>query len=136
MKKVILILTLVFTLVSCSGEDDSPNYYSVILPVIEVEVPQEFVINQTYEIKVWYERPSTCHAFSGFYYEKNLNERVVAVQNIVTEAGNCEDLVDEVVEASFNFQATVTGSYVFKFWKGTDENGTDIFEEVEVLVVN
>lgn len=136
MKKIILILSLVFTLVSCNLGDDTPNYYSVIIPVVETEVPQEFTLGETYEIKVWYKRPSTCHAFSQIYYEKHLNERVIAVQNIVTETRNCEDLDNEIVEATFDFYVTSNGSYIFKFWKGTDDNGIDVFEEIEVPVVD
>ena len=136
MKKILAIVSLFFVLISCSVEDDTPNFYSVVLPVTEVEVPQEFVIGETYPIKVWYQRPSTCHAFNGFYYDKYLNERTVAVQNIVTEAGNCQSLEDELVEASFDFYVTSNGSYIFKFWQGVDDNGEDIFLEIEVPVVD
>ena len=136
MKKILAIVSLFFVLISCSVEDDTPNFYSVVLPIIEVEVPQEFVIGETYPIKVWYQRPSTCHAFNGFYYDKYLNERTVAVQNIVTEAGNCQSLEDEIVEVSFDFYVTSNGSYIFKFWQGVDDNGEDIFLEIEVPVVD
>jgi len=136
MKKILAIVSLFFVLTSCSIEDDAPNFHSVILPIVEVEVPQEFVIGETYPIKVWYQRPSTCHAFNGFYYDKYLNERTVAVQNIVTEAGNCQSLEDEIVEVSFDFYVTSNGSYIFKFWQGVDDNGEDIFLEIEVPVVD
>jgi hypothetical protein len=136
MKRVYLIVSLFFVLVSCSIEDDGPNFHSVLLPIMEVEVPQEFVMGETYTIKVWYERPSTCHAFNGFYYDKQLNVRTIAVQNIVTESGNCEALENEIIEQTFDFYVTNNGSYIFKFWQGTNDSGEDVFYEVEVPVVD
>ncbi len=136
MKKIFLLLSLVFIVSACSlNNDDGTNFHYELLPVQEVEMPSEFVIGQTYQIKVWYYRPSACHSFSGFYYEKNLNERIVAVQNIVQESNNCEVYTDDLESATLEFYVTSNGSYIFKFWQGVDDNGEDVFYEVEVPVV-
>lgn len=136
MKKIIIVLALVLGLSSCSLDDDTPNFHSVVLPVEEALLPQEFALGETYEIKMWYKRPSTCHTFSRVYYEKELNTRIVAIENIVTENNNCLELTDEMIEVSFDFYVTSNGSYIFKFWKGKDDYGVDIFDEVEVPVID
>ncbi len=136
MKNFLAILSLFFVLSSCSIEGDRPNFHTAILPITSVELPQEFVLGETYQIKVWYQKPSNCHSFNGFYYDKYLNERTVAVLNLVTENNDCQPLTDVIVEASFDFYVTSNGSYIFKFWQGEDVNGQDIFYEVEVPVID
>ena len=136
MKKILAILSLFFVLSSCSIKEDEPNFHTVILPITAVELPQEFILGETYQIKVWYNKPSTCHTFSGIYYDKYLNERIVAVTNIVTEGNNCQNLSDSTVDSTFDFYVTSNGSYIFKFWQGEDGNGQDIFYEVEVPVID
>ena len=66
---------------------------------------------QTYEITIFYMRPSTCHAFNDIYYRKHQNERTVAVVSTVFQSnGNCTNLEDTELEASFDFKATESGS--------------------------
>jgi hypothetical protein len=97
-------------------------------------VPQSFTLGQTYEIKLKYKKPSDCHSYQGIYYDKNLNVRTIGIQTAVLESTNCAPLTTEPVEVSFNFLVTNTGSYIFKFYKGEDANGQNIFEEVEIPV--
>jgi hypothetical protein len=65
-----------------------------------------------------------------------LNERTIAIQNIVQEESTCSTLTDELVYATLDFYVTNNGSYVFKFWQGVDDNLEDIFYEIEVPVVD
>ncbi|WP_452225525.1 hypothetical protein [Lacinutrix chionoecetis] len=133
--KKLLILIIGLVTFSCSLSDDSPTDYQELLPVEEAVLPEEFVLNETYEITLVYLRPTTCHAFSDIYYLKENNERTVAVISTVFQSnGNCTALGTEL-EATFNFKATQTGSYVFKFWQGEDDNGEDTYLTVEVPVV-
>lgn len=136
MKNLFLIFGLVLIFSSCDVGSDGNNYYSVILPVYEAEVPQEFVLGNTYYIKIKYKRPTVCHEFAGFYFDKHLNERTIAVQNNVSEGSNCLILQDNIVEANLKFYVTNNGSYIFKFWKGINSQGEDEFYEVEVPVVD
>lgn len=136
MKKIVSILFLFLVITSCSVEDDSQRFHSVLVPAVEVEVPEEFTMGETYTIKVWYNKLSTCHNFNGFYYDKYLNERTIAVQNLVQEKSDCQDLEGELVYGTFDFVVTSNGSYVFKFWSGTDQDGQDTFIEIEIPVVN
>jgi hypothetical protein len=55
------------------------------------------------------------------------------VQTLVSENTTCiADTTSE--EVSFNFYVTSNGSYIFKFFKGVDEAGNDLFHEVEIPV--
>jgi hypothetical protein len=134
MKKLLtcLFATLIF---SCSVDDDTPRTHIEILPVESAILPDEFVQGEVYEITLTYLRPSSCHAFRDIFYEKNLNERTVAIVTTVFDSNNnCEEISTEL-EKSFNFKPTSTGSYIFKFWQGTDDNGDEQYMTVEVPVI-
>ena len=120
MKKVILSDTS-FSAASNSGVSVE------ILPVHTVEIPSEFVLGEVYQITMEYYRPSNCHSPYGVYYEKDLNTRTCAVQNLVEERGNCAPVENILVQETFNFHVTNTGNYIFKFWTGTDDQGNDTF---------
>ena len=135
MKKV-LILLICLIVVSCSLGDDSISDYQVSLPVESAILPDEFVLNETYEISVNYLRPTTCHAFNDILLFKENDEIKSVVLNTVFQSnGNCTELGTEL-EASFNFEATEVGTYIFKFWQGKDDIGEDTYLIVEVPVVD
>ena len=134
MKKLVLLLSLLFAFNSCST-DDGDNFRFELLPVESVEIPNEFTLGETYEITIRYYRPSTYHAFNSFYYEKNLNTRTIAVESIVFEQDGCEALESVLVEKKLNFHVTNNGSYIFKFWQGANEYGEDVFLEYEIPVI-
>ncbi len=135
MKKFIFYCVLLFTFASCSLDDgNNSNFHFEIMPIDSVDIPNEFVLGETYPITVSYTKPSGCYVFHDFYYVKELNERTVAVINTVYEDNPCTQ-VAETVEATFNFMVTSNGTYVFKFWQGEDESGNDLYYIVEVPVV-
>ncbi|CAM4012947.1 hypothetical protein FLSI110296_09260 [Flavobacterium sinopsychrotolerans] len=134
MKKLILLTLFLLTLVSCSIDDDQQKYSSEILPIDSYTLPESFKLGETYEIKLKYKKPSDCHYFQGIYYDKDLNIRTIGIQTTVLESTDCKPLTTEATEVSFKFYVTNTGSYIFKFYKGEDADGKNIFEEVEVPV--
>ena len=136
MKKfAFLFLISIFNL-SCSiSDDDSVRISHVFLPIESAELPDSFVLNETYQIPISYFRPSTCHSFNNFYYQKNENERTVAIINNVIESESCEDLANDLVEVTLDFIAIYNQTYVFKFWQGLDENDNDLYYVVEVPVI-
>lgn len=136
MKKIVLLTLFLLTLVGCSNDYDQPNYSYEVLPIDSYTLPESFTLGETYEIKLKYKKPSNCHFFQGIYYDKNLNVRTIGIQTTVLESADCTPLTAEPTEVSFNFYVTNTGSYIFKFYKGEDANGENIFEEVEIPVVN
>jgi len=131
----LLVICLTLILASCSVDNDGLNYGFEVLPVESADVPESFVLGETYPITVSYYQPSNCHTFSEFYYAKNENERIVAPINYVFDEDNCETLEDGLVENTFNFKVTGSGPYTFKFWQGEDTDGEDIYLIIEVPVV-
>lgn len=133
MKKFIAFFLITFSLASCSVDDD-PNYYFEVLPVDSVDIPDEFVMGETYPITIYYYMPTNCHSFRDFYYNKDNNERTVAPITYVFEDNDCDTLTDELVEATFNFHVTSNGSYIFKFWQGENDAEEDNYLTIEVPV--
>ncbi|WP_445721502.1 hypothetical protein [Flavobacterium sp.] len=136
MKRLLSILSLFLILNSCSV-DEGEKYHLTLLPIEEVVVPDSFQLDQTYSIKVKYKKPTTCHVYDGIYYDRNENIRTFAVQNVVYERSECQDITTATLtEATFDFRVLNTGSYIFKFWQGTDANGENMYLEVEIPVVD
>jgi hypothetical protein len=136
MRSIFLMLLCLLTLSSCSLDDDAPQYRLELLPIESVELPSEFQIGNTYSITLRYIKPTTCHIYDGIYFEKDLNIRTFAVRSAVLLGGNCLSTDNEVVEQTFDFYVTSNGSYIFKFWHGTDENGEEIYLEYEIPVTD
>jgi hypothetical protein len=137
MKKIALFILLVTSLTGCTLDNGNQDSYSYeVLPVDSYTLPEKFTLGSTYEIKLKYSKPTECHFFQGIYYSKDLNQRTIAIQTAVKNNQVCSQQIPTQSEASFNFYVTNTGSYIFKFYKGKDASGKELFEEVEVPVVN
>ncbi len=133
MKRVILILMMAFVGVSCSLDDDGANFDLATLPIKTAEVPEEFVFGGTYEITVTFDLPDGCHSFQSLFFQQNGNERVVAINALIDLQAACTEAITEK-SYTFNLTALQQNNYVFKFWKGLDNDGENIFEEVIVPV--
>lgn len=133
MKKFILLLLVLVGVVACNS-DDGYRYHYKVLPVASYTVPDTFALGKTYEIKMKYLRPSTCYSYSGFYFDKFLNTRTIAIQNMVVEAPDCKPLVSDSINVSFNFLVTNREPYTFKFYKGVDADGKNSYESVLIPV--
>jgi hypothetical protein len=134
MKKTALLLIAAFSIISCSTEYEGDKFHLESLPIDSAILPVEFKKDSVYELSFNYIRPTTCHIFEGFYYEKNSNIRTIAIQTTVLEQNNCETATVNPITEIFQFKPTTETSYVFKLWKGT-VNGADVFEEIEIPVV-
>lgn len=141
MKKLILFIATIFVVSSCSMDDDTPQFHVEFVPIEYVEMPASFTIGNSYQIKVWYKRPSDCHFFDGFYYEEDGSTLTVAAQTLVIEDSTCESLENEPSESAvFTFVCSPdyegTQSYHFKFYtgEGTGQVGQDSYLEYEVPV--
>lgn len=133
MKKLILLICLSVFINSCSIDEEMKFHY-VALPIESVEIPSEFVLGQTYQIIIKYYKPTTCYGFNGFYFEKDLNVRTIAVRTVIFEENtNCEATVN-LFEENLSFTVTNNGNYIFKFWKGTNDAGEDIYLEYNIPV--
>ena len=136
MKKIALLLVLMTTLVGCSLDNGNNDTYTFsVLPVESYTLPETFKLGEKYTIKLKYQKPTSCHIYQGIYYAKDLNTRTIGVQAAVLGKQVCSTEVPPISEASFDFQVTATGSYIFKFYKGKGADDKDIFEDVEIQVV-
>lgn len=133
MKKYILLLLSVVTFTACLN-DDGPEYSYEILEVKEATVPDSFTFGEDGEITITYDLPSACYSFHSLYYEYQDTARIVAVNALKREINSCSEALIEK-EHTFLVNVTQQEDYVFKFWKGTDADGNNIFEE-KVVPVN
>ncbi|MEJ6791665.1 MAG: hypothetical protein QNK89_02720 [Lacinutrix sp.] len=133
--KKLLVLLISLTILSCSTNDDSLETYQEAMPVESVTLPEEFIVNEDYEVTLTYLRPTTCHAFNDILLQKHNNQgNVYVIGTVFQSNGDCTELNSEL-EVSFNFKATQIGTYTFKFWQGENDNGEEIYSTVEVPVV-
>ena len=141
MKKLLLIFALVIIGSSCSMEGpDTVRFHMEFVPVESVEMPLHFTMGGSHEIRIKYRRPNACHYFDGFYYEVDGDIIIVAPQTIVLEDAKCIPLeTTEPDEAVLNFICSTAYSYAqytFKFYKGEDAQGNQLFEEMKVPVMH
>tara|TARA_R110000796_G_scaffold183498_2_gene300087 strand:+ start:189272 stop:189688 length:417 start_codon:yes stop_codon:yes gene_type:complete len=129
-----LLFLAVLTFSGCSLDDDE-NFHFVAFPITSVQMPDTFDLNQTYEIKVTYERDSDCSYFEGFdvIKEDKTIRNVAAIGSMLSDSDDCQEVLQEV-ETSFNFIVLYDEPYLFKFYTGEDENGEAEYLEIEVPV--
>lgn len=131
MKKVIFIFSLFF-LIACSPDDDN-EFQLHLLTIDEAITPASLTSGTVDLITVKYTLPSPCYRFHSLYYQYDGTSRIVAVRALEYLGTACaQGTVEE--EFTFPLQVAQTDDYTFKFWKGKDSNGEDIFEEVIVPV--
>ncbi|NNE32409.1 MAG: hypothetical protein HKN40_08575 [Winogradskyella sp.] len=137
MKKLVLLLVFFTSILTSCSIDSEPvaNFTLEVLPIDSVEVPDQFVQGETYEIFMTYTKPSSCYEFNDFIYEINGHERTIAIVNTVYLNLNCAQQI-ETVTVSFDFLVVGSETYLFKFYQGEDEQGVDQYHLVEVPVVS
>ena len=134
MKSAFILILTIFTLSSCSLDDDDNTYVSIeTLPIKQAIVPLEFEYGSIYTVKVIYDLPSGCHSFYNLFYQYENTARIIAINSLVNSNQAC---TEALIEKEYEFEVTVSQreNYVFKFWKGIDDEGHDIFEEIVVPV--
>ena len=134
MKKLIALICIIVLSISCTQEPDGPRVHFELLKVESVVLPTTFTVNTVNEIEVTYSRPSSCHGFEGFYYNRDGFNRTIAVLNYVIEEQGCLPLLNQLQTKILRFKPATTGTYLLKFWKGKDANGVNLYEEFSVVV--
>lgn len=140
MKKLLLLFAALFVIASCSLDHDTkPDFHVEFIPTISVDMPESVTPGHSYPINIYYKRPNDCYLLDGFYYDIQDNTRIVAVQTVVFEDGNCQPIASsepEMTTLTFECPTVYAGtSYTFKFYTGTDTSGTQQFIEVTVPIV-
>lgn len=119
MTKIVLIFVALLLSLGCSSnDDDNTKFHLELLPIRSTTFPSEFTRNIEYDIPIQFVRPGNCYMFEGFYYDKNLNIRTIAIQNSVLQQDNCIVSPQEPSSQILRFKPTSEKSYVFKLWKG------------------
>nr|WP_294934644.1 hypothetical protein [uncultured Flavobacterium sp.] len=137
MKKIFLLLMVPFLYLSCSKDSDTEDVTLELLPVSEVELPNNFHANSENIITVKFVRPTDCYAFNQFYYESTDTESTIAVETTVFHYNNggCMPLQsNNVATQHLKFRPENTGEYTLRFWQGKDENGDDLFLTYDIIV--
>ena len=136
MKKIYLII-FVLLITSCSLKDESTNFHYQTLPVESIDIPSEFELGETYAITIYSLRPTTCHTLDNLYhYKDDTNEHTITAVSLVYEKNDCVLLEDEIMEYTFNFVVNNSGSQIFNFWEGNNEQDEDQYLTIEVPVLN
>ncbi|RMB63405.1 hypothetical protein EAX61_03165 [Dokdonia sinensis] len=135
MKKILIVLVLAFVAMSCS-DDDAQMFFFELVPTASVEnVPEKFILNQADTLVVRFARPSICHSFQGFEFEREGNTRKIAVVTRVLEGGDqCVDPDEEDRVVPFIFRPEATGTVVLRFFQGDDADGEQQFLDIEVPI--
>ena len=137
MKRLLFISIFALFLTSCLNDDDdyNPNYHFDTIPVESIELPDSFELNEVYDITINYNLPDSSHTFYQLYFEHNNKERIVAVVTYVNEDVAA---TGPVINKDYTFRLTAAqeDEYIFKVWKGKDENNEDVYETITVPVVD
>lgn len=137
MKKYLLLLLISITFAGCSLEEENVrNVVYKMVPVESVIVPEEFVQGEEYTIVMNYRLPTNCHSFYGTEYELDQSTAYFGILTAYTERQECQDISSEIIQASFQFTATRSEKYTFKFWKGVDEEGNVLYLTKEIPVIS
>jgi hypothetical protein len=134
MKKFVLLFLGVFLFYSCLNNDNNiPNFAYELLPVDEAVTPESFTFGEIDTIAITYTLPNSCYSLDRLFYETQDTTRIVAVIAYVDLENTC---TQATITEEYKFEVTAAQreDYVFKFFKGTDSNGENIFEEIVVPV--
>ena len=121
--------------VSCSLNDDGPNFHFTPLQITSAELPDSFNMNETYQITVTYTIPDGCTGFGGFDVTKSdfTTRNVVVFGTVRTDQEACTTIAEEA-QASFSFICLYDEPYTFRFWQGEGADGEQEYFEVVVPV--
>ena len=133
MKKIIYLLIIGFTLYSCSNNEIEPRFEFEIFSITEAKTPTSFTFGTIDTVTVKYKFPNGCYRFRSLYYEYQDTTRVVAINAIIDLDAICAQETEEK-ELKIPIQVFQEENYLFKFFKGKDADGKNIFEEIEVPV--
>jgi hypothetical protein len=135
MRKLVLLVLATIAFAACDMSVGDDNTQFVLGPVQDVTMASSYKVDSISEIMVRYKRPDDAHIFQGFYYDAIGFNRVVAIQYARLNQSN-PAIDNEVYEVPLRFKPTQPGTYVFKFWDGTNQDQTDHYFVAEAVVNN
>lgn len=141
MKRLIFAFLALITMNSCSVDDDTTNTSYELAEITGHNLPDNFVVGETYSIEIDYVLPSECNTFVAVDARRagstgpERRQIYIGAVSIVNTSSNCDPNV-EGDEGSSNFSITIDEdeAYTFYFWTGIDANNQPIYTEVVVPV--
>jgi hypothetical protein len=136
MKKIVLLFALGAIAASCNvnNNNSGPNFQYEVLPVNQVTMPTAFAVDSVTEIPMKYIKPTTCHYFEDFYYNKDGQTRTVAIYTSHFFQDNCQTDGVTLVNEVLKFKPAAIGTYHFKFWTGENAQHVDQYLEFDAVV--
>lgn len=133
----ILLLAVLLSVSSCDIDDDNTNFYYETLEITEATLPEAFEYGELYTIEFTYVRPTNCHYYEGFDFQKTeKTERTVYAIGARLDQKDCQDLTENNTgTATFDFEVRYRDTYTFKFYQGDNDQGEKQYITVEVPVV-
>lgn len=134
MQKYILLFFGLLLFYSCLNSNDAASDYKYeYIAIDKVKTPESFSFGKTDTITLNYSLPNSCYSFDEIYYEVEGNKRIVAVTAYVVLNEVCTQTITKE-EMKFAVNVNQQEDYIFKFFKGKDKDGENIFEEVTIPV--
>ncbi|QYA24932.1 hypothetical protein G3I01_05210 [Gramella sp. MT6] len=144
MKKLMLFILLGIFVSSCSTDDDVPNIEYGLASITNSEFPGYFEAGKSYDIKLTYKLPSSCHTFLGFdggreddstqeFFIYALTSRNLDLTDCNTDDAS---LTKQGTIRNFMISENVSDDevFIFKLWTGNDSEDNPIYETIEVPV--
>ncbi len=136
MKRYTLIILALFAFSACSTDNnDMPNYHFEYVSISSVDIPEEFVLGETYPVTITYELPNSCSEFYSYDYIYSDTSRIIGAIAIVDDSTTACDEMITSESFTINVQASQTETYTFKFWQGQDDQGVDQYLIIDVPVI-
>lgn len=130
----IYIYILVSLLISSCQLDLDVNNSLERIPIYDVSIPNNIVINTQQTISFKYALVNGCYSLHEV--ESNFLDENTLVTTVFAEVANsaaCTQVYSEQTY-SITFTPKEAKTYFFKFWKGVDSQGMDEYEEYEVVI--
>jgi hypothetical protein len=133
--KYFIILFLGFLIISCELDVKDENVNFVKIEAYNVQIPEELVVNQEYDVSFDYKLKSDCMHFYNVSFDFPAdNIREITAFAEMESTRNCMNVYTEHTY-TFYFKPMDPGVYILKFWVGKNSDGTDEFETYEISVV-
>ena len=133
MKKIIFLLLALICFAACLENNDIADFTLIELPIDSYKVPDSFVFGEQDTIAVSYTLPNGCYSFNSLFYQTQDTARIVAITSFLDLDSECTEIL-RTEDYKFVVNVLQEKDYVFKFFKGQDDDGKNIFEEVIVPV--
>lgn len=133
MKKLLLVAFMAFSLYSCDiGEEGDVAGYS-LLEIESVDLDTIVSVNQPAEFLVTYRRPTDCHYFDGFIVDSEGYESTISIRAVQLNETDCMDDSMNTFVVPLEFRPEQIGDYVFRFYRGTEDDVPQFLEYTVVV---